>query len=105
MSTALIKTGFRKCGTYTLNRNTINKNRLTQYQVYSAAAPTTPSSTTLSVAISMPASINENQLDERSYEDSVTSANNEPSNNISELNQIESPSTPVNPLVAACIIT
>ena len=72
--------------------------------MYSAATSTTPSSTTLSDAISTPASINQNQPDERSYEETVTPANNEPSNNISKLNQIESTSTPVNPLVAASII-
>ena len=99
MSTALINTGFRKCGIYPLDRNTINKNRFTHDQVYSAATPTTPSSATLSNAISTPASTDQNQPDERSSEESVTPANNEPSNNISKLNQIKYPSTPVNPLV------
>ena len=65
MSTALIKTGFRKCGIYPLNRNAINKNRFTQDKVYSAVTATTPSSTTLSDGISMPTSISRNQPDER----------------------------------------
>ena len=87
-----------------LNRTAIDKYRFTQDKVYSAATPTTPSSTTLSDAISTPAFINENQPDERSYEKSVTPANNEPSKNIFKLKQIESLSTTVNPLVAAGII-
>ena len=95
MSTAMIKTRFRKCGIYPLSRNAIDKNRFTQDQVYSAATTNTPSSTTLSDAISTTASINENQPDERSFEESVTPANNEPPDNISKLNQIESPSTSV----------
>ena len=65
MSTALIKTGFRKCSIYPLNRNAINKNRFTQDKVYSAATATTPSSTTLSDRISMQTSISRNQPDER----------------------------------------
>ena len=35
--TALVKTGFRKCGIYPLDRNTINKNRFTQYQEHHQA--------------------------------------------------------------------
>ena len=50
------------------------------------------------------ASINDNQPDERFYEESVTLANNEQSNTVSKFNQMESPSTPVNPFVAAGII-
>ena len=52
----------------------------------------------------MLASINENQPDERSYEESVTLANNEQSSTISKFNQMESLSTPVNTFVAAGII-
>ena len=96
LSTALIKTGIRKCGIYPLARNFIDKYQFTQDQVYSATIPATP--------ISMPASINKIQPDERSFEESVIPANNEPSNNISKLNQIEFSSTLVNPLVAAGII-
>ena len=40
MSTALIKTRFRNCGIYPLDRNTVNKNRLTQDQMYSACCNT-----------------------------------------------------------------
>ena len=104
MSTALIKTGFRKCGIHSLNRNTINKNRFTQDKVYTAATVASTSSTTLSDGISTPTSISKDQPDKRSYEETITPAGNEPSNNISKLNQIESSSTPVNPLVAAGII-
>ena len=52
----------------------------------------------------MLASINENQPDERSYEESVTLANNEKSSTVCKLNQMESPSTLANPFVAAGII-
>ena len=96
MSTALIKTGFRKCGLYPLDRNVIDKNRFAQGQVYSATTPTTLSSTSVSNVISTP--------DERSAEELGTPANNESSNNISKLNEIESPSTPVNSHVAVGII-
>ena len=96
MSTALIKTGFRKCGIYPLDRNVIDKNQFAQGQVYSATTPTTLSSTSVSNVISTP--------DERSAEELGTPANNESSNNISKLNEIESPSTPVNSHVAAGII-
>ena len=104
MSTALIKTGFRKCGIHPLNRNAIDKNRFTQDKVYSAATPASTSNTTLSDGISTLTFISKDQPDERSYEETITPAGNEPSNNISKLNQIESTSSPVNPLVAAGII-
>ena len=54
------KTGFPKCGTYPLDRNAVNKSRFSQYQVYSAATPNTPSSSTLSDTISAPPPITEN---------------------------------------------
>ena len=103
MSTVLIKNGFRECGIYPLNRNAIDNNRFTQDKVYSAATATTPSSTTLYDAISTKIA-NEDQPDERSYEETIIRADNEPSDNISKLNLFESPSTPVIPLVAVGII-
>ena len=36
-SSALVKTGFRKCGIYPLDRYAINKNRFTQYQEHHQA--------------------------------------------------------------------
>ena len=97
MSTASVKTGFRKCGIYPPGRNAINKNRFTQYQAHHQAL-------CYLIQFQCQHLSTKNHPGERSYEESVTPANNEPSSNVSKLNQTESPSTPVNPIVGEGII-